>query len=103
MPPYVILSPDLSSSYKFFEGPIFRLLESAGVDVNSLDNRKQILDGLVDFDRLYDFQASRPRGSNRTFVEADGLSEPDASPDQSGFGIDLGNCAVNGHTGRVRP
>ncbi len=49
MPPYMILSPDFSSSYKFFEGQVFRLLESVGVDVGNPDNRKQIMDGLVDF------------------------------------------------------
>jgi len=45
--PFFLLSDSFSTTYKFFEGQVFRLFASLGIDVEAPENRKVILTGLL--------------------------------------------------------
>jgi glycosyltransferase domain-containing protein len=83
MPPYLLLSPAFSETYKCFEGKCIELFESMGVNAADEDTRRRILDGMLDFmgrlffkirDRLdpdeVPFQKSLANSTNAGFLLA---------------------------------
>jgi len=49
MPPYLLLSPHFSQTYKYFEGKCIELFQSMGVNTADETTMRRILDGMMSF------------------------------------------------------
>jgi glycosyltransferase domain-containing protein len=79
MPPYLLLSPHFSQTYKYFEGKCIELFQSMGVNTSEEATMRRILDGMMDFmGRLFYKRRDRMDPAELTFqAECKDLTNPE--------------------------